>query len=75
MSYIIRHDKCKRKNQIIKIAQKYKKLKKLILYACTSDYPVKHNDICLLREIVRLKKYSKKINSIGFSGHHQGDIK
>ena len=45
----------KEENQIIKIAQKYKKLKKLILYACTSDYPVKHNDICLL-EIVRLKK-------------------
>ena len=59
-------------NRIVKLAKKYKKLKKLILYACTSDYPVKQNDICLL-EIVRLKKkYSKKINSIGFSGHHQG---
>ena len=33
--------------------------KKLILYACTSDYPVKQEDICLL-EILRLKKVWKK---------------
>ena len=46
--------------------------KKLILYACTSDYPVKQEDICLL-EILRLKKrYGKQICAIGFSGHHQG---
>ena len=42
------------------------------MYACTSDYPVKHEDICLL-EISRLKKkYEKKVGAIGFSGHHQG---
>ena len=45
----------KEENQIINLAKKYKKLKKLILYACTSDYPVKQNDICLF-EITRLKK-------------------
>ncbi len=58
--------------RIFNLAKKYKKNKKLILYACTSDYPVKHEDICLL-EISRLrKKYEKKVCSIGFSGHHQG---
>ena len=58
--------------KIIQLSKKYKKNKKLILYACTSDYPVKHEDICLL-EITRLRKdYGKKINAIGFSGHHQG---
>ena len=57
---------------IFKLAKKYKKNKKLILYACTSDYPVKHEDICLL-EISRLtKKYKNNIYAIGFSGHHQG---
>ncbi len=62
----------KEEKKIYDLAKKYKKLKKLILYACTSDYPVKHEDICLL-EILRLnKKYSKKINAIAFSGHHQG---
>ena len=58
--------------KIIKLSRKYKKQKKLILYACTSDYPVRHEDICLL-EIDRLKKkYGKKISAVGFSGHHQG---
>jgi sialic acid synthase len=57
---------------IFRLAKKYKKNKKLILYACTSDYPVKQEDICLL-EILRLKKkYEKFIYAIGFSGHHQG---
>ena len=47
--------------KIIQLSKKYKKNKKLILYACTSDYPVKHEDICLL-EITRLRKdYGKKI--------------
>lgn len=62
----------KEERRIFNLAKKYKKNKKLILYACTSDYPVKHKDICLL-EISRLrKKYEKKVCSIGFSGHHQG---
>lgn len=58
--------------KIFGLAKKYKKNKKLILYACTSNYPVKHEDICLL-EINRLKKkYETKICAVGFSGHHQG---
>ena len=62
----------KEENKIYNLAKKHKKLKKLILYACTSDYPVKQEDVCLL-EISRLKKkYLKNINAIGFSGHHQG---
>ena len=53
----------KEERQIFNLAKKYKKNKKLILYACTSDYPVKQKDICLL-EISRLKKkYEKKISS------------
>lgn len=58
--------------KIFELSKKYKMNKKLILYACTSDYPVKQEDICLL-EILRLKKrYGKHICAIGFSGHHQG---
>ena len=62
----------KEEKKIFNLAKKFKKNKKLILYACTSDYPVKQEDICLL-EILRLKKnYEKKVHAIGFSGHHQG---
>lgn len=44
----------------------------LVLYACTSGYPVPFEDICLL-EITRLRKaYEKRVKAIGFSGHHLG---
>jgi sialic acid synthase len=46
--------------------------KDLVLYSCTSGYPVSFNDVCLL-EITKLKeKYDSKIKAIGFSGHHLG---
>lgn len=46
--------------------------KRLIIYACTSGYPVAFKDVNLL-EIVRLyKSFEPKVKSIGFSGHHLG---
>jgi sialic acid synthase len=46
--------------------------KDLVLYACTSGYPVAFPDICLL-EITRLKsEYGERVKAIGFSGHHLG---
>ena len=45
---------------------------KIVLYACTSGYPVPFEDVCLL-EISRLKKkYKDRVKNIGFSGHHLG---
>jgi len=44
----------------------------LLLYACTSGYPVAFDDICLA-EITRLKKtFGSRVQAIGFSGHHLG---
>jgi len=44
----------------------------LVLYNCTSGYPVPFENVCLL-EIKRLiDNYGKKVKSIGFSGHHLG---
>jgi len=58
--------------EIVNFYKKRSKLKNLVLYACTSGYPVGDNDVCLL-EISRLiKEYGKKVSSIGFSGHHAG---
>jgi sialic acid synthase len=46
--------------------------KDLVLYACTSGYPVAFQDICVL-EINRLQEhYGDRVKSIGFSGHHLG---
>lgn len=46
--------------------------KDLVIYDCTSGYPVPFNDICLL-EISRLRdEYANRVKAIGFSGHHLG---
>lgn len=45
---------------------------RLVIYSCTSGYPVPFKDVCLL-EIVRLKEeYEHRVKEIGFSGHHLG---
>ena len=46
--------------------------KDLVIYSCTSGYPVPFEDISLL-EINRLKdQYKDRVKAIGFSGHHLG---
>ena len=46
--------------------------KDLVLYICTSGYPVPFNNVCLL-EITRIReKYGDRVKQIGFSGHHLG---
>ncbi len=45
---------------------------KLVIYACTSGYPIGFNDVCLL-EIKKLyEQYGDRVKEIGFSGHHLG---
>jgi len=49
-----------------------KRAKDLVLYSCTSGYPVPFEDVSLL-EITKLKeKYGDVVKEIGFSGHHLG---
>lgn len=45
---------------------------RVVLYACTSGYPVPFDQVCLL-EITRLReRFGKRVKQIGFSGHHLG---
>lgn len=45
---------------------------RVVLYACTSGYPVPFEQVCLL-EITRLRDlYADRVKDIGFSGHHLG---
>merc|ERR1712060_1025472 len=45
---------------------------RLVIYNCTSGYPVPFKDICML-EISRLySEYSDRVKEIAFSGHHLG---
>lgn len=61
-------------DNIVNFFKMYHRNKDLILYACTSGYPVEPKDVNLM-EIKRLKeKYVDIIKDIGFSGHHKGII-
>ena len=44
----------------------------LVLYNCTSGYPVPFKDVCLLDILLLQEKYADKVKTIGFSGHHLG---
>ena len=44
----------------------------LVIYSCTSGYPVPFEDICLL-EICKIReRFEERVGGIGFSGHHLG---
>jgi N-acetylneuraminate synthase len=44
----------------------------VVLYNCTSGYPVPFEDICLLDIVSMREKYGSRVKEIGFSGHHLG---
>jgi sialic acid synthase len=46
--------------------------KDLVLYNCTSGYPVPFEDVCLLDINLLKQKYGDTVKNIGFSGHHLG---
>lgn len=59
-------------NKLIDLFEKKHRMKDLVIYVCTSGYPVPFEDVCLL-EITRIyKKYGTKVKEIAFSGHHLG---
>lgn len=45
---------------------------RLVVYNCTSGYPVPFNDVCLLEIKTLYDKYGDRVQTIGFSGHHLG---
>lgn len=58
--------------EIISFFEQKNKAQNLVVYSCTSGYPVPFEDISLL-EISRLRsKFASRVKAIGFSGHHLG---
>lgn len=56
--------------EIVGLFEKHKRIKDLVIYACTSGYPVAYEDTCLL-EIQRLRdRFGGICKSIGFSSHN-----
>lgn len=58
--------------RIIELHRDMGRIGDLVLYACTSGYPIQPDEACLL-EIRRLiEAYSGEVYGIGYSGHHNG---
>ena len=58
--------------QIVSLFERKERNKDLVLFNCTSGYPVPFTDVCLL-EISRMKEqFGDRVKKIGFSGHHLG---
>ena len=45
---------------------------RLLIYSCTSGYPVPAQDVALLEINWLYEDYGDRVNEIGFSGHHSG---
>ena len=62
----------KEEDQILRFFGEHGQSHRLVLYSCTSGYPVPFEDTNLL-EIVRIRdSYGEEVKAIGFSGHHLG---
>ena len=59
-------------DKIVSFFEEKNQADRLVLYSCTSGYPVPFEDVCML-EISRIKeKFYSRVKSFGFSGHHLG---
>ncbi|MEM1058175.1 MAG: N-acetylneuraminate synthase family protein [Verrucomicrobiota bacterium] len=58
--------------EIVRLFESLGAADRVVLYSCTSGYPVAFEDICLY-EITRLQeRFGERVKEIGFSGHHLG---
>ena len=58
--------------EVVALFEEKDQAKRIILYACTSGYPVPFKDMCLLEITTLREKYASRVKEIGFSGHHLG---
>lgn len=62
----------KEEESVVQLFERSGRNKDLVLFNCTSGYPVSFEDTCLL-EITRIKQqFGERVKRIGFSGHHLG---
>lgn len=59
-------------DEVVNLFTKFKRNHDLVIYACTSGYPVPFDDVALLEILTLRNKYEHLVKAIGFSGHHLG---
>lgn len=58
--------------RVVRFFEERGRAQDVVIYSCTSGYPVAFEDICLY-EITRLKnQFGARVKEVGFSGHHLG---
>ena len=58
--------------KIVELFREHERLQDVVLYHCTSGYPVPARDICLLGIRRLVENYGDKVKAIGFSAHYTG---
>jgi N-acetylneuraminate synthase len=62
----------KEEEAIVQLFERHQRNQDLVIYSCTSGYPVPFEDVALL-EINRIRDaFENRVKKIGFSGHHLG---
>lgn len=59
-------------DEIFRVLKDRQATDRVVLYACTSGYPVPFDELCLLEIDEIAKRYGGQIRAVGFSGHHLG---
>jgi N-acetylneuraminate synthase len=59
-------------DDIFKLLKDRRVTERVVLYACTSGYPVSFDELCLLEIDTIAQRYGGQIRAVGFSGHHLG---
>lgn len=58
--------------RVVEFFESRGRAKDVVLYSCTSGYPIKFEEICLLEITSLIEKFGDRVKCIGFSGHHLG---
>lgn len=58
--------------EIVNLMRAEGALGRVVLYACTSGYPVPFAELCLLEIRASAERYGQEVRGIGYSGHHLG---
>ncbi|WP_319416110.1 N-acetylneuraminate synthase family protein [Marispirochaeta aestuarii] len=59
-------------DSLVKLFEEKGRAKDLVLYSCTSGYPVPFEDVKLLDIPDLIQRYDGRVGDFGFSGHHLG---
>lgn len=58
--------------QIVHLMERCGAAGRVVLYACTSGYPVPFEQVCLLELQKLSERFGRRIKEVAFSGHHLG---